>query len=648
MPKRLALLLAICCITSVAAQPPAGRADDVYQTIRKNDLVRLKAIVRAAADANAKIEGGDPLLMTAAGAGSVDAMRLLLDKGADVNATNAFGATALIWSATDIAKTRLLLERGANVNAAGKSGRTALFVAAMSDPSADIVKLLIAKGADVKAKDAFGNTMLGAAAVGNDLNTIRIMVDAGIDVNGAGINGVTPLMSVAYYNNVAAATLLIGRGAKVNVACKAPLMLPIENPKSGPLTLENITPLMIAAVAGSSDLVKLFVDAGADVNATDVRKMTPLMLAVARNRQDPAIIRLLIDRGSDLTLQSGAGETAADWARKVGRPAGVEILKVTTAAERRAGDKPVPAVDARAAAERSMALLETSSRKFYETSGCISCHHQNITDLAAAEARAKGIKISTDAAMGRMKMLSTEPPPQPLYERMDIGVPEIFAQQLTSFAALDVPPNPATDALVADIAATQSADGSWFASGGVNDRPPAEEGRITRTALCIRALKVYGSPGRAIEMKARVANARRWLLAAEPVTSEERNMQLLGIYWAGADSVTLKKLAAPILAAQQPDGGWHQQDRLASDAYATGQSLYVLAKVGALAPGAPAYAKGVAFLMSTQAANGSWRVTSRSPKFQAYFNSGFPYAGDQWISAWATGWATMALAQAVR
>jgi hypothetical protein len=37
-----------------------------------------------------------------------------------------------------------------------------------------------------------------------------------------------------------------------------------------------------------------------------------------------------------------------------------------------------------------------------------------------------------------------------------------------------------------------------------------------------------------------------------------------------------------------------------------------------------------------------------APKFQAYFNSGFPYAGDQWISAWATGWAAMALAQAAQ
>jgi hypothetical protein len=148
-------------------------------------------------------------------------------------------------------------------------------------------------------------------------------------------------------------------------------------------------------------------------------------------------------------------------------------------------------------------------------------------------------------------------------------------------------------------------------------------------------------------MNARIAKARQWLLAATPVTSEERNMRLLGLYWSGADAAALKPLAAAIAAAQQSDGGWRQIDALRSDAYATGQSLYALAKAG-MAASDPVYAKGVAFLLATQAANGSWRVTSRSPKFQAYFNSGFPYAGDQWISAWATGWATMALAQAAR
>ena len=72
---------------------------------------------------------------------------------------------------------------------------------------------------------------------------------------------------------------------------------------------------------------------------------------------------------------------------------------------------------------------------------------------------------------------------------------------------------------------------------------------------------------------------------------------------------------------------WRQHDGVAADAYATGQSLYVLAKAGALAPADPAYQRRACnYLLATQNANGSWRVTSRAPKFQAYFNSGFPYA----------------------
>src|SRR5439155_17710999 len=125
-----------------------------------------------------------------------------------------------------------------------------------------------------------------------------------------------------------------------------------------------------------------------------------------------------------------------------------------------------------------------------------------ITDLAAGEVRAKGLKVSAEATIDRMKMLGAAPPPQVLYERMDIAVPEIFASTLAALAALDVPPNRATDALVANIAATQAADGSWYVSGGVGERPPAEEGRITRAALCIRALKAYGAPGRAAELTA--------------------------------------------------------------------------------------------------------------------------------------------------
>jgi len=58
------------------------------------------------------------------------------------------------------------------------------------------------------------------------------------------------------------------------------------------------------------------------------------------------------------------------------------------------------------------------------------------------------------------------------------------------------------------------------------------------------------------------------------------------------------------------------------------------------------YRAGLAFLLKTQRADGSWFVRSRSRPFQPYYESGFPYEHDQFISATASGWATAALAAA--
>jgi squalene cyclase len=83
---------------------------------------------------------------------------------------------------------------------------------------------------------------------------------------------------------------------------------------------------------------------------------------------------------------------------------------------------------------------------------------------------------------------------------------------------------------------------------------------------------------------------------------------------------------------------------MTSDAYATGETLYALASTGVMQPKNAAFQKGVKFLLSTQAADGSWYVRSRAVKFQPYFESGFPYGHDQWISSMATGWGAAALA----
>ncbi len=72
----------------------------------------------------------------------------------------------------------------------------------------------------------------------------------------------------------------------------------------------------------------------------------------------------------------------------------------------------------------------------------------------------------------------------------------------------------------------------------------------------------------------------------------------------------------------------------------------MLREAGILQPADAAYARGVQYLLATQWQDGSWYVRSRAPKFQPYFQSGFPFDHDQWISSAATSWAVRALAPA--
>ena len=161
--------------------------------------------------------------------------------------------TALIWSATDLEKVRLLLMHGANPNLATKRGRSALLIAARSDQSEPIVRLLLEKGADAKAADAFKTTTLRGAAMGNDTATMRLLIDAGVDVNAGDLPGLTPLMMAAGWNgNLSAVELLLKKGAKIN-AVSAPVMgLPSKN---GPSEFGTFTALLMAAPFGPPDLI---------------------------------------------------------------------------------------------------------------------------------------------------------------------------------------------------------------------------------------------------------------------------------------------------------------------------------------------------------------------------------------------------------
>ncbi len=120
-------------------------------------------------------------------------------------------------------------------------------------------------------------------------------------------------------------------------------------------------------------------------------------------------------------------------------------------------------------------------------------------------------------------------------------------------------------------------------------------------------------------------------------------MRMLAMHWLSAEDNQVKAAAAALIGTQRKDGGWGQNPNLPSDAYATGQSLWALREAGLLHSSDPVYQRGAKFLLDTQWEDGSWFVRSRAVKFQPYFESGFPFGHDQWISSAATGYAVMAL-----
>lgn len=643
--------LRICAVIGLTlgmVAPRAQAADDafgkLYAAIRANDLPGLKTLLASGISPNTADSRQITPLMAAAEAGSVEAMRLLIARGADVNAQNAVGSTALMWSVSDARKVRLLLDHGADVNHAARSGRTALMVAAFTDPSAEVVRMLLAKGADVKAADKRDWTALNAAAFGNDAESLRLLIEAGGDVNqGDSFIGWTPLMNAAGNGNLEAVRLLLKKGANVNAVSKRDHLPPV---KHGVVAFGGFTPLLTAAAFAPAAVVKTLLDAGAAVNVADVRGFTPLMLAIGTDRQNPETVRLLLAHGADTRARNLDGETALDWAQKIGAAAAIASLGAQPEA------RVTPAVAAvtpelRAAVERSVGLLERTSTQFFERAACFACHEQPAADMAVTAARAKGIAVDENAARERRRqtVVLNATGPASLEGPALLGGSDNNLYAAEGLLRAGYAPDARTDFLAANLAMLQSADGSWRLPG--YSRSPMQDSNFSRTSMALRALKTYGPPGRAAEMQARIQRAKQWLLRTAPVILEDRDMALTGVAAAGASRAELEKLAAPILQRQHPDGGWAQRDNFASDAYATGMTLTALADAGILRPGDGAYRKGVEFLLATQSADGSWHVASRATKFQPYFQSGFPYEHDQWISTMATGWAATALAREI-
>jgi len=151
-------------------------------------------------------------------------VRLLLKQGADVNAAQGDGMTALHWAAShgDVDEARMLISAGARLDAVTRNGNYTPLHLAAKGGNVPVVRALLGAGASASAKTSSGGALpLHLAAAQGNPDVVAALLDKGAVVDAReGAWGQTPLMWAAAYNRLDALRMLIKRGADVSAVSK--------------------------------------------------------------------------------------------------------------------------------------------------------------------------------------------------------------------------------------------------------------------------------------------------------------------------------------------------------------------------------------------------------------------------------------------
>ena len=298
-------------LREICPEEEFSRAIQTKDSSLREEMIKL--FFENGADVDAVNKNGWTALMVAAGIRCADLVQILLSNGADVNISDKNEVTALMFAAdggyTDIVQ--ILLENGADVNIADKNKITVLMAVAYKG-HIDVIQLLLKNGAEVDAVDKNGTTALMVAASVGRADISEILIASGADVNKANNDGGTALMAAAYGGYVELVQLLIKNGVDVNAGNK-----------------NEVTALMYSANEWNADLAQALIESGADVNAADCDGTTVLMLAIEKENLEFA--RMLLENGADVNAADKNGVTALNIATQRGHSDLINFLKVNGA-----------------------------------------------------------------------------------------------------------------------------------------------------------------------------------------------------------------------------------------------------------------------------------------------------------------------------
>jgi ankyrin repeat protein len=311
----------------------------------------------------------------------------------------------------------------------------------------------------------------------------------------------------------------------------------------------------------------------------------------------------------------------------------------------------VPAQTVRQAITKALPPLQSSTAAFVAKRACVSCHHNILSILMLHLARDRGVDVDSSvltsvenrtfgaltgpAALDNAIQAATlnDPTPNDSFLLMAAHATGLTPDLTTAVYALRL--------------ARWQRDGHWVTS---DFRPPHSSSIFTATATAVRAIRLYMPPELRAERDACIRRARQWLASTRPASTEDAAFRLMGLVWSEAEAPAIGAARRDLLALQKSAGGWPELPGYPPDAYSTGQALFALREAGVPAEDRE-WQRGLRFLLSTQAPDGTWRVRTRmlSPASVSpeYFSTGFPYQKDEYLSYAGSTWAMMALLSAL-
>jgi len=264
----------------------------------------------------------DAPLAVAAMNRDIAAVRALLAKKADVNASGTDGTTALEWVVRidDVDTAKLLIAAGADVKKANRLGVTPIALAA-ANGNAPMITLLLGAGVDANTMDPNNEPASWAAIRSGNVEALRVLLDRGANFEFKDAAQQTSLMLAVRENQPDMVRLLVSRGADVNattrVGAKPNWVLPNSvagfgfgkgiirgglpaDRGSRYLIPGGMTPLLYAARDGRVEVARILVSNGANIEKRDPNDITPLLMAISNNQVELA--KFLVERGAQINV----------------------------------------------------------------------------------------------------------------------------------------------------------------------------------------------------------------------------------------------------------------------------------------------------------------------------------------------------------